>query len=222
MDFAVIQKVLRAFAPHGLKEVIPSTIGEPTLYPQFGALLELCAELNLKLNLTTNGDSVAHWMPKLAPVLSDLKISALHGHLTQEQTENLNEVFRIRDEKKNFTVTLQCAVAENDSVTPDERFDRVKILPLWKINETNAASPPAKGACPFLGREAWVWMDGTFQVCPNPDARYGQRTPFPFGDFGNFATADPLEIWEHACYRQFVQEYKKHPICKSCRMRKIP
>jgi excinuclease ABC subunit A len=75
--------------------------------------------------------------------------------------------------------------------------------------------------CPFLTKEAWVWVDGTFQVCPNPDARFGMRTKFPFGDFGNFATQEPLEIWNGEKYREFCENYKENPICKNCKMRCI-
>jgi hypothetical protein len=212
--------VLRAFAPHGLREVIPSTIGEPFLYPHFAELVELCRELNLKMNITTNGTfpggGVTFWMPKIAPLLSDIKISALGGHLTQEQKDNLKVIFKIREKNQNFSISLQ-----SPQPFPSEfPFDRIKTIPLWKIDVNRLKTDlDAQGECPFLTREAWVWMDGTFQVCPNPDARYGMRTPFPLGKFGSFAEGDPISVWEGAAYRDFVRAYAANPICRGCRMR---
>ena len=39
----------------GLREIIPSTMGEPLLYRHFDEILDMCAEYGVKLNLTTNG-----------------------------------------------------------------------------------------------------------------------------------------------------------------------
>jgi hypothetical protein len=221
MDFAVAERVLRAFAPHGLREVIPSTIGEPFLYPHFAELVELCRELNLKMNMTTNGTfpngGVGFWMQKMAPILSDIKISALSGHLTPEQKDNLKVIFKIRDTNQNFSVSLQSPQPFSSELP----FDRIKKIPLWSV-DANCHKPNlgTRGKCPFLTREAWVWMDGTFQVCPNPDARYGMRTPYPLGEFGNFAEGDPIAVWEGVAYREFVRTYTANPVCGGCRMRR--
>jgi hypothetical protein len=222
MDFVLAQRVLQAFAPYGLEEVIPSTVGEPFLYSHFLELTELCQKLNLKLNVTTNGTfpngGADFWMERISPVLSDIKISALHGILKPEQIDNLKVILRHREKHQNWTVTLQCAIAKNDRFCEaDGVWDRIKILPLWKLNTAHAEQ---EGECPFLGREAWVWPDGTFQVCANPDARYGTRTATPFGALGNFATEDPLQVWQGARYREFLRVHKRHPICRNCAMRR--
>ena len=39
----------------GVKEIIPSTMGEPLLYKHFAYIVELCYKYNIKMNLTTNG-----------------------------------------------------------------------------------------------------------------------------------------------------------------------
>ncbi len=42
-------------AQNGMREMIPSTMGEPLLYDYFEEILDLCREHGVKLNLTTNG-----------------------------------------------------------------------------------------------------------------------------------------------------------------------
>jgi MoaA/NifB/PqqE/SkfB family radical SAM enzyme len=62
-----------------LREVIPSTMGEPLLWDGMDALLDRCARDGLRLNLTTNGTwpgrGAAAWAERILPVASDVKIS---------------------------------------------------------------------------------------------------------------------------------------------------
>jgi MoaA/NifB/PqqE/SkfB family radical SAM enzyme len=62
-----------------LREVIPSTMGEPLLWPGLPALLERCAALGLLVNVTTNGTwpilGAAEWARRLVPLASDVKVS---------------------------------------------------------------------------------------------------------------------------------------------------
>ena len=55
LPFSVIERVVSSAAPYGLREIIPSTMGEPLLYPDFDRILELVKHMSLKVNLTTNG-----------------------------------------------------------------------------------------------------------------------------------------------------------------------
>jgi glycosyltransferase involved in cell wall biosynthesis/MoaA/NifB/PqqE/SkfB family radical SAM enzyme len=79
MPFEMIERVITDAAPHGLREIIPSTMGEPLLYERFEDILDLCRRYDLKLNLTTNGTfprlSATSWAERIAPVTSDVKFS---------------------------------------------------------------------------------------------------------------------------------------------------
>ncbi len=79
MDPALAARLVREGAAAGLAEVIPSTLGEPLLWPGLDALVDLCAELGVALNLTTNGTfpgrGPAAWAARLVKVASDVKIS---------------------------------------------------------------------------------------------------------------------------------------------------
>ena len=39
----------------GVKEIIPSTMGEPLIYKYFNTIVDLCYQYGIKMNLTTNG-----------------------------------------------------------------------------------------------------------------------------------------------------------------------
>ena len=79
MPVELIRRVVADAAGHGLREIIPSTMGEPLLYAHFEEILELCREHGVQLNLTTNGTfprlGAKAWAERIVPVTSDVKIS---------------------------------------------------------------------------------------------------------------------------------------------------
>lgn len=79
MDPALALAVLAEGRGTALREVIPSTMGEPLLWAGLDALLDACAASDLRLNVTTNGSfpgrGARAWAERLVPVSSDVKIS---------------------------------------------------------------------------------------------------------------------------------------------------
>ncbi|WP_374315581.1 glycosyltransferase [Aquabacterium sp.] len=79
MPVRLIEQVLEQAVPRGLREIIPSTMGEPLVYDDFDRILELCERHRIKLNLTTNGTfprlGAKTWAERIVPVASDVKIS---------------------------------------------------------------------------------------------------------------------------------------------------
>lgn len=225
MDFAIIEHVVKVFLPLGLKEIIPSTIGEPFLYSRFEDFLLLAKENNLKVNITTNGTfpngGLEKWFYLLQPVLSDIKFSAMNGKIPGTVKAFINMLNSGGELSIKPTVTIQATLNLNDKLGEIPKgVDRIKINKAWLVNKfVVSCFEQTDGDCPFLGKHIWVWVDGTFQVCPNPDARFGMQTKFPFGDFGNFANQNPLEIWNSPKYREFCASYKTNAICKTCKMR---
>ena len=85
-----------------LREVIPSTMGEPLLYSHFDELLELCGALGLPLNLTTNGTFPGKWvreecLAKLLCACSDIKVSYLASEQFGGWKANVEKLVRLRD-----------------------------------------------------------------------------------------------------------------------------
>ena len=79
MPFDLIRRVVTDAAPRGLREIVPSTMGEPLLYEHFDDILDLCSRYGVRLNLTTNGTfprlGAKAWAERIAPVASDVKVS---------------------------------------------------------------------------------------------------------------------------------------------------
>ena len=79
MPIELIRRVVADAAKDGLREIIPSTMGEPLLYEHFEDILAICAQHGVRLNLTTNGTfprlGAKAWAERIVPVASDVKIS---------------------------------------------------------------------------------------------------------------------------------------------------
>lgn len=159
MPIEWIERVIAEAVPHGLREIIPSTMGEPLLYEHFEAIIGLCHRHSVKLNLTTNGTfprlGAAAWAERIVPVASDVKISwngatkATHeaimlGSRWEAAVANVREFIAVRDAQAlggahrcrvTFQLTfLEANVAELADVVrlaADLGVDRVKGHHLW-------------------------------------------------------------------------------------------
>jgi MoaA/NifB/PqqE/SkfB family radical SAM enzyme len=113
MDIGLIRKILEESKDSPLREIIPSTMGEPLLYRHFDQIIQLCHEFNVKLNLTTNGTfpkyGAVGWAKKIVPIGSDVKISwngatkqtselIMIGSNFEKRVQNVKDFIRIRDE----------------------------------------------------------------------------------------------------------------------------
>ena len=79
MGIDLIRRIMEESWGTGLREIIPSTMGEPLLYRQMDEIIDLCAEYGVMLNLTTNGTfpkkGARAWAERIVPVASDVKVS---------------------------------------------------------------------------------------------------------------------------------------------------
>ena len=101
-----------------LREVIPSTMGEPLLYSHFDELLELCGALGLPLNLTTNGTFVGKWvreecLAKLLCACSDIKVSYLASEQFGGWKANVEKLVRVRDKLRGNAYSAGVASCAN-------------------------------------------------------------------------------------------------------------
>lgn len=159
MDISLIRQILEQAQGTPLREIIPSTMGEPLLYLEFDEIIELCKKYNIKLNLTTNGSfprkGVEEWAKLLVPISSDIKISwngatketqekIMIGSHWEKGLENLKTLIHIRDKHaeqggNRCRITLQLTFLETnvnelcDIVWLAIRLgvDRVKGHHLW-------------------------------------------------------------------------------------------
>jgi glycosyltransferase involved in cell wall biosynthesis/MoaA/NifB/PqqE/SkfB family radical SAM enzyme len=159
MNFEIVERIIGEAAQLGIKELIPSTMGEPLLYKHFEKIFELSARNNIKINLTTNGTfpkkSVWEWARLIVPNTSDIKFSV--NGATKETAEkvmlgldfdktisNIKEFIRYRDEyfEQNgyfCRVTFQLTFMQNNmhelsdiiKLAASIGVDRVKGHQLW-------------------------------------------------------------------------------------------
>jgi MoaA/NifB/PqqE/SkfB family radical SAM enzyme len=161
MNVGLLERIIREVAELGFTEIIPSTMGEPLLYPHFDTFLDLCHELGLKLNLTTNGtfpspnkhQNVEYWAKRIIPIGSDVKISwngasadvqkdIMLGANIKQHIDNAKRFIAVRDEMVDFnycSLTMQLTfmqmnleeIANIVRLAIELGFDRVKGHQLW-------------------------------------------------------------------------------------------
>lgn len=159
MDIALIHKLMREASQLGVREIIPSTMGEPLIYKDFEQIIQLCHDYEVKLNLTTNGTfprkGATAWAKLLVPITSDVKIS-WNGSSKKTQEAimlgtdwdkvllNLHEFIAVRDEHAAAgghycRVTLQLTFLETNvhelantvKLGINYGVDRIKGHHLW-------------------------------------------------------------------------------------------
>lgn len=159
MDIAMVRRVLENCRGTRLREVIPSTMGEPLLYEHFDEFVDLCHEFRVQMNLTTNGTfpkrGARGWAERLVSVCSDVKISInganaatqeaiMLGTKLDQVLANVREFVAVRDAYaadggNRCRVTFQTTFLDNNvAELPDLvklaasiGVDRVKGHHLW-------------------------------------------------------------------------------------------
>ena len=160
MPFELIRRVVADAAATGaLREIIPSTMGEPLLYDRFGDILDLCARYGVRLNLTTNGTfprlGARAWAERIVPVASDVKISwngatkttqeaIMIGSVWEKALDNARAFIAVRDAHaasggERCRVTFQLTFMEANvadladivRLAAELGVDRVKGHHLW-------------------------------------------------------------------------------------------
>lgn len=159
MDIALIRRVLEESRGTPLREIIPSTMGEPLVYRYFNEILDLCQQYGVKLNLTTNGTfpgrGAQGWAERIVPVASDVKISwngarketqeaIMLGSRWERVLENVRTFVRVRDAYaasggNRCRVTFQMTFLETNveelagvvQLAVELGVDRVKGHHLW-------------------------------------------------------------------------------------------
>jgi len=154
-----INKIFQEAKDLGVKEIIPSTMGEPLLYKDIDKFFDLAKEYDIKINLTTNGTfpnkTIKQWAELIIPVTIDTKISLngaskyvaesiMQGLNYEEQISNIKSFIEFRDSHYKKTgfysrVTLQLTFLQSNMYQLPEivqlaaslGIDRIKGHHLW-------------------------------------------------------------------------------------------
>ncbi len=167
MNYNLIEKVIKGVAGAGLREIIPSTMGEPLLYPEFDKCIALCKQFGISLNLTTNGTfpgrSVTEWGQLILPVASDVKIS------WNGSTPALNDAIMERGSTIDRLEKIKTFLALRDRIMQEtDHYARVTFQ--LTFMEHNFSDIPAiiklaatLGIDRVKGHQLWVHHDGMQQ-----------------------------------------------------------
>lgn len=159
MPIDTIRRVMEERKGTPLREIIPSTMGEPLIYKNFEEIIGLCHEYGVKMNLTTNGTfprkTAREWAELIVPITSDVKISwngasrqtheaIMLGSRWEKVLQNLKDFIAVRDKHaetggNRCRVTLQLTFLETNvgelpdivQLAIDYGVDRVKGHHLW-------------------------------------------------------------------------------------------
>lgn len=164
----------------GVREIIPSTMGEPLLYDHIELLFELYRKYPVRLNLTTNGTFPRHtpeeWAQRIVQVASDVKISwngataqtsdhIMQGSHFELRIEKLRKFIAFRDthylQSRHYCrLTFQLTFMQNNmhelagiiELAAQLGVDRVKGHHLWTHFE---ALQPLSFRTSEQARHAW-------------------------------------------------------------------
>jgi MoaA/NifB/PqqE/SkfB family radical SAM enzyme len=151
----LLEKSIQEAIRIGVKEIIPTTMGEPLLYKDFDIFINMLSKSKVKLNLTTNGTfpyiGIEKWAAKLLPILSDIKISIngidskinesimMHDN-TPTKLNDIIKFVKIRDKNySDVSITLQVTFLKSNldeleniiSFAIEHNINRVKGHHLW-------------------------------------------------------------------------------------------
>ncbi len=105
-----IDKIFQEAKELDVKEIIPSTMGEPLLYKDIDKFFQLAKKYDIKINLTTNGTfpkrDVTEWAELILPVTSDTKIS-LNG-VTKDLAESIMQGIHFGQHVSNLKTFIEC------------------------------------------------------------------------------------------------------------------
>jgi MoaA/NifB/PqqE/SkfB family radical SAM enzyme len=104
------------------------------------------------------------------------------------------------------------ACHETAAATPRRGGGRVRLEGLVEIPADG--SPPPRGDCPFVGREAWVEVDGRYLPCPAPAAREG-RLP-ALGSLDELPLGD---AWRGPAWQRLAWGWRELTACRACPFR---
>lgn len=93
--------------------------------------------------------------------------------------------------------------------------EKIKLEQIYYLKPSQAKEVPQEYDCPFLGRELWISATGKISPCCAPDE---QRKNL--GDFGYYPQTSIFDVLKSENYTNLIKNYKSHPLCKVCVMRK--
>ncbi len=157
-----------------------------------------------------------HELPEIIKLAAELDIDRIKGHHLWTHFPEIEHLSFKKDEKSmqkwNKIVDSAYEAAEKYR-RPNGQKILLEQINYLKPQETTEV--PYEYNCPFLEKELWISATGKISPCCAPDE---QRDTL--GDFGHYPETSLKDVLISDIYKNLVNNYKNHPLCKVCVMRK--
>lgn len=165
----------------------------------------------VSLQVAARAENVAELpaLVRLAAVegLDRVKVNHLQLHFPSLEVSSLR---RSPDGVRRWNEAVRAAQGAAAS-TPRRGGGEVAVRGLLELSEDGGAP---LGACPFVGREAWVEADGAYLPCPAPAAREGR-----LGHLGSLREGTLAAAWEAPAWRALGDGWRDLAPCRDCAFR---
>ncbi len=208
MPMELLRRVIAEGAANGLREVIPSTMGEPLLYEHFDEIVDLCVAHGVTLNLTTNGTfpgrGARAWAQRIVPVTSDVKIS------WNGATKETHEAIMLGARWEAVVENVRTLVAVRDAHA-DAGGNRCRVTFQLTFLETNVAELAdivrlaiELGVDRVKGHHLWAHFDGIKSLSMRRDVGAIRRWNDAVAAARVAAAERPLPNGEHVLLENIV------------------
>lgn len=152
----------------------------------------------------------------LVKMAIDLGVDRIKGHHLWAHFDEIKDLSMRKniDSIKRWNAQVERIYKlRNDKLLPSGQ--KIKLENFTILEESGTEDIAPGGACPFLGKEAWVDPEGKFSPCCAPDDLRKN-----LGDFGNVNDLTIKDIWQGSKYTNLQKNYLSYDLCKTCNMRK--
>ena len=171
------------------------------------------SRITLQLTFMQNN---MHELPEIIKLAAGLDIDRIKGHHLWTHFDEIKQLSFKNDEKSmqkwNNLVDMAYEAVEKYR-KPNGQKILLEQIGYLKLQETQEV--PYEYDCPFLEKELWISATGKISPCCAPDE---QRDSL--GDFGTYPATSLKDVLASKMYNDLVKNYKEHPLCKVCVMRK--
>ena len=171
------------------------------------------SRITLQLTFMQNN---MHELPEIIKLAAELDIDRIKGHHLWTHFNEIKDLTFKKDEKSmrkwNKIVDLAYKTTEKYK-KPNGKNILLEQIDYLQPQET--IEVPYEYDCPFLEKELWISATGKISPCCAPDE---QRNSL--GNFGNYPKTSISDVLDSKLYKNLVKNYKQHPLCKVCVMRK--
>jgi len=157
-----------------------------------------------------------HELSKIIKLGANLGIDRIKGHHLWahfEEIKNLSYKSSKESIQKWNSIVDEANLAVETHLKPNG--ERIILEQINHLSLSENKTVKAETNCPFLEKEIWVSAKGKLSPCCAPD-----KERDTLGDFGTYPETSIKQMIESDSYQHLVNNYKQHPLCKTCVMRK--